>query len=65
MKIVCISKGINRHLTIGKTYDVIKEYTSEYIIIDDNYDNYTNWYPKNWFKTLAEYRNEQINKLLR
>ena len=50
-------------LTIGKTYDVIKyDWDGYYIIINDT--DYENLYPKEWFKTIAEYRNEKIDKLL-
>jgi hypothetical protein len=56
-------------LTIGKLYILIKYKVKEsyeyYKIIDDN--NNVNIYPKKWFKSLMEIRNERnakINKIL-
>jgi hypothetical protein len=68
MKVKCIDndKGVEHFLTIGKTYDAIKvnEVGDDfYCIIDDNNDKL--WYDKTYFKSLSEYRNERIDKLLR
>ena len=49
-------------LTIDKIYDVICEDKVYYTIINDSGNDHD--YPKEWFKTLAEIRNEIINKLL-
>jgi hypothetical protein len=66
MKIICIKNiGYERHLTIGKTYEVINiSINDDYFIIDD--DNDGCWlYRKSYFKPLSEIRNEKINKLLK
>jgi hypothetical protein len=65
MKIICIKNiGYERHLTIGKTYEVIKIVNNGYyyVIIYDENDKWI--YPKKYFKPLSEYRIEKINKLL-
>ena len=62
MKIKCIND--RRYLTIGKIYDVIKEDRDDgdYLIIDNDGGEW--WYEKKLFKTLAEIRNDKIDKLL-
>jgi hypothetical protein len=60
MKVKCINKGIWLSLTIGKTYDVIEYDYDGYYKMDNE-----KWYPKSWFKSLSEIRNEKIDKLLR
>ena len=64
MKVKCINDHGWRYLTIGKIYDVIKEDRDDgdYKIANDI--GHELWYRKIHFKTLAEYRNETINKLL-
>lgn len=68
MEIVCINnkdlKGrLESGLTIGKTYYAISDDKYRYNIIDDNNTNLWN-YPRQWFKTLSEIRNDKIDKLL-
>ena len=66
MKVICINKkGYDEYLTIGKTYDVIKEeYGDLYIIIGDN-DDVCSFFKHRFTKlSLAEIRNDKINKLL-
>jgi hypothetical protein len=66
MRLVCISKGNDYNLTIGKIYD---NYISEmkmvinhvYIIDDSGLDSY---YPMVNFKLLDEVREERINIIL-
>jgi hypothetical protein len=63
MKIKCIdNKDGELYLTIDKTYNVIEDNKFNYKIINDN--GYNNWYYKEYFKPLSEYRNERIDKLL-
>ena len=67
MKVKCINIKYDRYnyksyLTIGKTYNVIREDDYWYWTIDDDGDE--RGYPKEWFKPLSEIRNETINKLL-
>ena len=62
MKVKCIKKPGWLCLTIGKTYETIIIGMSKYKIINDKGE--ADWYPKNYFKTLSELRNETINKLL-
>jgi hypothetical protein len=67
MKVKCINDGGWLDLTIGKTYEVTYIYSNgDYDIIDDSNENsgYSNWYHKEYFKTLSEIRIERINKLL-
>ena len=61
MKVKCIDES-GDGITISKTYDVIDEDKWFYKIIN-NFDN-NNYYNKSRFKTLAEIRNEIIDKLL-
>ena len=64
MKVKCIyNKDLEKWLTIGKIYDVMNESVDVYWIINDL--DKIDWYYKDWFKTVAEIRNEKINKLLR
>ena len=63
MRVKCIDNQQLCDLTTGKTYEVVDEYNNCYFIINDNDKKY--WgYPKEWFKSLSEIRNETINKLL-
>ena len=64
MKVKCIDNNCHEiELTIGKTYEVIRIYPDgDYTIIDDIGGE--NWYYKNYFIPLSEYRNDTINKLL-
>ena len=64
MKVKCIkNNGLGNHLTIGKTYDVIRiGKWDNYIIIDDK--GKEDWFYKEDFKLLSEIRNNKINKLL-
>jgi hypothetical protein len=64
MKIKCINNnGFKKSLTVSKTYEVIYIYNDgDYEIIDDKGNEF--WYPKDYFKTLYEIRNEKIDKLL-
>ena len=59
----CIKNNDWSNLTIGKTYEVIHTLSNGDYRIMDNYGiNYI--YPKGLFKTLAEIRNDKIDKLL-
>ena len=63
MKIKCINNyGCEYFLTIGKTYDVIKETMMSYVIIDDRNERW--YYPMEYFKPLSEIRNDKIERLL-
>ena len=67
MKVVCIGRKYHEDcLTIGKTYEVIREDISYnyawYYIINDAFIEY--WYQTEYFKPLFEIRAEKINKLL-
>ena len=64
MKVKCIKNEDQEYcLTIGKTYEVIRIYPDgDYTIIDDIGGE--NWYYKNRFIPLSEYRNNKIDKLL-
>ena len=63
MKVKCIrNDDWQIYLTVDKTYEVIKEEGVYYKIIGDK--GIENWFPKDWFKSLSEIRNETINKLL-
>ena len=63
MKVVCIrNKYLKKYLTISKIYNVIYEDGDVYKIIDDN--DKEEWVTKYYFKSISEYRNETINKLL-
>lgn len=70
MKVKCIDNTCYRNwLTIGKNYEVINELaglTAIYcLLIDDK--GREDWYPKYYFKPLAEIikeRNDKIDKLL-
>jgi hypothetical protein len=79
MKAVCIhccSKSLFNpdtykfHLTQGKTYEVIdskqtpeKERPHMYKIIND--DDKQRWYDKSMFITLEEWRDQQLNEILK
>lgn len=54
---------IKEYITRGKTYEVTKKYLTSYIIMNDK--GYKHFYPTEWFKSLHEYRNEKIERLLR
>lgn len=60
-KIICIRHSNWEDLTIGKTYDVVREGNDWYDIKDDV--GFIWGYPKIRFKTLSEIRNEKIDKL--
>ena len=62
MKVKCIGNVGESNLTIGKTYEVTRKDENLYWIINDK--GIEDWYPKELFKTLAEMRNDKINKLL-
>lgn len=63
MKIKCIDNyGLEKSLTIGKIYEVIKEDGVCYKIIDDS--GYKCWYVTFRFNPLSVIRNNIINKLL-
>lgn len=63
MKVKCINNKyyINR-LTIGKMYDAF-DYSEYFYKIKDDH-NYEEKYPKRWFVSYMEIRNQKINKLL-
>lgn len=62
MKVVCVYNiGLEKYLTLNKTYDVIS-ISSVYYINNDIYQNRR--YKKIYFKTISEYRNDKIDKLL-
>jgi hypothetical protein len=64
MKVKCINNNGFSNLTIGKIYEVFEiDDDGYYYIIDDN-KNEVWWYPKGYFKSLYEIRNEKIDKLL-
>ena len=63
MRVICIYKKSQAGLTIGKIYNAIEDVDIYHIIND--YNEYTSsQYPKEWFKTSSEIRNEKIDKLL-
>jgi hypothetical protein len=71
MKIICINnKNYEEELTIYKTYEFNDKLFN---VNDNNFWRYIilindkgsmNFYPKILFKSLDEYRNDKINKLL-
>ena len=66
MKVKCIYNigNLYQTLTINKTYEVIRENDNWYWIINDK--GKEDYYRRDWFKpTVAEIRNEKINKLLK
>ena len=71
MKVVCIDKNdyeyftiINYYIdiTINKKYDIISYFNDKCLILNDNQNE--RLYPIYLFKTISEYRNDKINKLL-
>lgn len=63
MKVICVyNKGNENFLTIGKTYELIREFRDEYEI-NNNEDDY-HYYNKEYFISQSKIRNESINKLL-
>ena len=62
MKVKCIENSVWENLTIGKTYVVIPEDEDWYWVINDK--GKEDLFPIEWFKTIAEYRNDKIDKLL-
>ena len=66
MKVKCINKDVIYldTLTINKIYEVIDRDSDNigYKIKDDTDNNH--WYPKKWFESKSEIRNDKINKLL-
>ena len=65
MKVVCVDneRGCEKHLTIGKSYDLLYKDKYYYTIIDDH-GNIGGYY-KEYFKSLSEIRNKKIDKLLK
>jgi hypothetical protein len=76
IKVICIKehkyRGI-KHLTIGKIYD-LKEYPGVvyyYYVLGDNNDNMAltlnpkHYYVWDYFKSIADWRNEQIDSILK
>ena len=71
MKVVCIKKYLSTELryelTYGKTYDIITgkgNYdfaTNNHLVLNDR--NFIEWYSKDTFITLEEWREHQLNKL--
>ena len=62
MKMKCINDDGWFNLTSGKTYEIIDEDIYYYLIINDIGDE--DWFRKSYFRSLSEYRNETIDKLL-
>ena len=58
MKVVCIYKGKNIHITIGKSYDTIDIAGG---IINENGE--LHYYPSRYFVTLREYRKQKLEKI--
>lgn len=74
MKVVCIHNPFQRldsikrifNFTIGKTYtveDVVNEPAGEYILYAD--DGSRRVSPRKYFQLIEDYREDQINKILR
>ena len=63
MKVLCIDKGDNFPITIGKYYNVSFETEFCYEITDDS--NIIKFFNKQRFKTQTEIREEKLNKLLK
>lgn len=71
MKIICINnKNHENNLTINKIYEL----DDKFFLDDNNFWRYikltndvgdANYYPKILFKPLNEYRNEQIDNILK
>jgi hypothetical protein len=64
MKVKCIINN-GYWITFGEIYEVIHIYPNGNYIIIINNRGYKWKYPKKYFKTLSEIRNEKINKLLK
>lgn len=68
MKVKCRYNGgsynsiIGNDLTIGKTYEVVANFDNRCAIINDS--DFEDLYPKHWFISLSEFRNEKIDRLL-
>ena len=63
--VVCINRDFDK-LVDNKHYTIVREVNrhSDYIYIDCNNSNGNNYYNKHRFKTLEEYREQQLNKIL-
>jgi hypothetical protein len=63
VKIVCINDNYWKYrFTKNKIYNILKEYGNFYLVKDDI--NHIDWYAKEYFELLSEYRNKKIDKLL-
>jgi len=65
MKAICIKKyeKVNSRTTIGKVYEILSDNDNEYeYFVADNGDHL--WYDPDYFITLEQHRENQINKLL-
>jgi len=60
MKVVCIYKGKNIHITIGRSYDTIDIAGG---IINDNDE--LHYYPSRYFVNIKEYRKLKLEKISR
>ena len=73
MKVICINDitldndwgdiyFVKLYITIGKSYEVIKEKYNKYYVMNDN-QRFTD-YDKDNFVTLKEYRKQKLEKIL-
>ncbi len=68
MKAVCIKNydEVNSRTTIGKVYEIFEDYvindSDDKYFVADNGDEL--WYHSDYFITLEQWRENQINKLL-
>ena len=66
IKVRCINNGGCRSLlTINKIYEVINYKRNYYKILCNDLGLSDGFYQKNKFMTLAEYRNQQIDNILK
>jgi hypothetical protein len=68
MKAICIKNydDVNSRTTIGKVYEIFEDYvindSDDKYFVADNGDEL--WYHSDYFITLEQWRENQINKLL-
>ena len=66
MKIVCVKYIPNwrwhQYITIGKTYTIIRLIKDYYHIKGD--DDVVRWIPKEYFSSLEDWRDQQLNKII-
>jgi hypothetical protein len=64
MKAICIknSDEVNSRTTIGKVYEIYEDDSGDEYFVADNGDEL--WYQSNYFISVEQWRENQLNKLL-